>query len=116
MFTLFDIQQPVIGMGHSMGGAQMYPLITLKVYNRFYAAICQPRLFVALVGIDPIIENTSIFIHGSLPAAASSHRKDVWPNLKEARKYFTSREFYKRWDSRALELHLVHYYCFKLIL
>jgi Alpha/beta hydrolase family len=25
MFSLFDIPQPVIGMGHSMGGAQMYP-------------------------------------------------------------------------------------------
>ena len=24
MFTVFDIPQPVIGMGHSMGGAQTY--------------------------------------------------------------------------------------------
>jgi hypothetical protein len=48
-----------------------------------------------------------MFVHGSLPAAASARRKDVWPNFDEAKKYFTSRGFYRRWDPRALDLHLV---------
>jgi len=107
MFTVFDIPQPVIGMGHSMGGAQTYLISTMEIHCRFYAAICQPSLFTALVGIDPIIEQYSMFVHGSLPAAASARRKDVWANFDEAKKYFTSRGFYRRWDPRALNLHLV---------
>lgn len=107
MFSVFDIPQPVVGMGHSMGGAQTYAFWILFVDGRFYAALCQPSLFTALIGIDPVIEHTSVFVHASLPAAASSRRKDIWPNLSEATKYFTSRGFYKRWDPRALELHLV---------
>ena len=79
MFTVFDIPQPVIGMGHSMGGAQTY-LDASKLTDRsFYAALCQPSLFTALIGIDPVIEHTSVFVHASLPAAASSRRKDQWP-------------------------------------
>ena len=74
---------------------------------RFYAAICQPSLFTAVIGIDPVIENTVVFVHASLPAAASARRKDIWPNLNDATNYFTSREFYRRWDRRALDLHLV---------
>lgn len=78
-----------------------------RAKTRFYAAICQPSLFTAVVGIDPIIEHTITFVHGSLPAAASARRKDIWPNLTEATKYFRSRGFYQRWDRRALDLHLV---------
>jgi hypothetical protein len=48
MFADFDIPQPVIGMGHSMGGAQMYccplTLVIFVAHSRFYAAICQPPL------------------------------------------------------------------------
>lgn len=45
MFNVFDIPQPVIGMGHSMGGAQVYlkifvPLFisdfTLQLANQAY--------------------------------------------------------------------------------
>jgi len=107
MFTVFDIPQPVIGMGHSMGGAQTYLDASILADRSFYAALCQPSLFTALIGIDPVIEHTSVFVHASLPAAASSRRKDIWPTLADATKYFTSRGFYKRWDPRALELHLV---------
>lgn len=107
MFTVFDIPQPVVGMGHSMGGAQTYLDAGILADRSFYAALCQPSFFAALIGIDPVIEHTSVFVHASLPAAASSRRKDIWPTLTDATKYFTSRGFYKRWDPRALELHLV---------
>jgi hypothetical protein len=79
----------------------------METNHRFFAAVSQPSLFTAIVGIDPVIEHRPIFEHGSSPAAASARRKDIWRDLDEARTYFTSRSFYKRWDPRALELHLV---------
>jgi len=95
-------------MGHSMGGAQWYLLIVqCNVDDSFYSAICQPSLFTALIGIDPVIEHTAVFVHASLPAAASARRKDIWPSLAEAQNYFTSRAFYRRWDRRCLDLHIV---------
>ena len=109
MFATFDIPQPVIGIGHSMGGAQMYiSMLPAKSHVRFYAAMCQPSLFTAVIGIDPIIEHKSVFVHTNLPAAASARRKDIWPNLADAQKYFTSRGFYRRWDRRVIDLHLVY--------
>jgi len=120
MFADFDIPQPVIGMGHSMGGAQMYccplTLLVFVAHSRFYAAICQPSLFTAVVGIDPVIEPTSVFLHGSLPAAASARRKDIWPSLAEATKYFRSRSFYRRWDPRCLDLHIVRHLISRILI
>jgi len=111
MFSVFDIPQPVVGMGHSMGGAQWDPSLLFSILiTSFYSAICQPSLFTAVIGIDPIIEHTHVFVHASLPAAASARRKDIWPTLAEAQKYFTSRAFYSRMDRRCLDLHMVDHH------
>ena len=69
--------------------------------------MCQPSLFTSIVAIEPVIEHTTAFDHGALLAAASSRRKDIWSDLGDATKYFTSRGFYKRWDRRVLDLHFV---------
>jgi pimeloyl-ACP methyl ester carboxylesterase len=89
-----QLPAPLIGMGHSFGGHAV-----LRV------ALMHPGLFTALVEIDAVIEE---YPHGNAPAKASARRRDCWPTREAAEDYFRSREFYKRWDPRCLELHLKH--------
>ncbi|GAO49439.1 alpha/beta-hydrolase [Saitoella complicata NRRL Y-17804] len=84
---------PLLGLGHSMGGNQI-----------FHSAIMHPRLFTAIVGIDPIIEPG--LTAGHAPAKASIRRRDIWSSMDEARAYFKSKPFYQSWDPRVLELHM----------
>jgi pimeloyl-ACP methyl ester carboxylesterase len=86
--------QPIIGMGHSMGGAQLVNL-----------AYMHPRLFRTLVLIDPVIQiYATVPAHvGPNPAQLSTFRRDVWPSREEAAKGFKASKFYQRWDSRVLD-------------
>jgi pimeloyl-ACP methyl ester carboxylesterase len=96
MINTFSSQlpPPLVGMGHSFGGHAV-----LRV------ALMHPAPFTALVEIDPVIEE---YPHGNSPSKASARRRDCWPTREAAEDYFRSREFYKRWDPRCLELHLKH--------
>ncbi|OLL26362.1 Peroxisomal membrane protein LPX1 [Neolecta irregularis DAH-3] len=94
MIRHFDICQPLIGIGHSMGGCQL-----------FLASIRHPRLFVAIIGIDPVIDSSGT-LHSWNPAAFSAKRQDIWLSREDAAKYFSSRPFYQNWDPRVLKLHL----------
>lgn len=86
--------QPIIGMGHSMGGAQLVNL-----------AYMHPRLLRTLVLIDPVIQiYASVPEHvGPSPARLSTFRRDVWPSREAAAKGFKASKFYQRWDSRVLD-------------
>jgi pimeloyl-ACP methyl ester carboxylesterase len=91
--------QPIIGMGHSMGGAQLVHL-----------AYIHPRLFRTLVLIDPVIQAfATVPDHiGPNPARLSTFRREVWPSRESAAKGFSASKFYQRWDSRVLERWVQH--------
>ncbi|KAK9468931.1 alpha/beta-hydrolase [Lipomyces arxii] len=96
ILQVIDPPQPVIGIGHSFGGAHIFGL-----------GILHPSIFCGIVGIDPIIETKSDSPSiGIAPAKLSSHRKDIWASKHEAVKYFKSRKSYQRWDPRVLDLWL----------
>ncbi|KAH6675791.1 Alpha/beta hydrolase family-domain-containing protein [Halenospora varia] len=65
------IVQPVFGVGHSMGTAQLVRL-----------SIIHPSLFQGLVLYEPVIQNCHP--PGFNPALPSTFRKDVWPSKEKA--------------------------------
>jgi pimeloyl-ACP methyl ester carboxylesterase len=87
--------RPMIGIGHSMGAAQITGL-----------SILHPRLFETIILIDPVIQNfEKIVPNGNMiPAHLSAARRDRWPNRKAAEQSFKKSKFYKTWDPRVLDL------------
>lgn len=89
--------RPIIGVGHSMGGAQLANL-----------ALLHPRLFESLILIDPVIQGKVSVIGNVSPAFASAKRRDLWPSRAEAAKGFKKSKFYQTWDPRVLERWIEH--------
>ncbi|KZL76317.1 toxin biosynthesis protein [Colletotrichum tofieldiae] len=92
--------RPLIGVGHSFGGNAIVNV-----------ALVNPRLFSALVLLDPVISKWSSNAKGSIaasPAAASARRRDVWPSREEARKAFLKSSFYRAWDARVFDAWVDH--------
>ena len=89
-----QMPQPIIGMGHSMGGAQLANL-----------SFMHPRLFRTLVLIDPVIQRHASVPEdvGPSPARLSTFRRDVWPSREAAAKSFQASKFYQAWDPRVLD-------------
>ncbi|KAK6387539.1 hypothetical protein LTS17_000808 [Exophiala oligosperma] len=83
-----EMPQPLVGIGHSMGGSQLTQL-----------ALLHPGLLKALILIDPVIqtENPSKSF-----AKASTYRRDLWPSREQAAQIMAESKFYQAWDSRAL--------------
>ncbi|OQE24642.1 hypothetical protein PENSTE_c007G01042 [Penicillium steckii] len=84
-----EISHPLIGIGHSMGGAQLAHL-----------SLMHPALFNGLVLLDPVIQREN---PGRGFAHASTNRRDIWPSREEAAQKFLSNAFYRSWDSRVFE-------------
>lgn len=97
MINILRPTPPLVGIGHSFGGA--------AIVN---AALFSPRLFTAVVLLDPVISRYSSTpgdIKNS-PAAMSIHRRDVWPSRQVAAQSFKKSPFYQSWDERVLKLWL----------
>ncbi|KAF3196712.1 Mitochondrial outer membrane protein iml2 [Orbilia oligospora] len=90
-----DIVRPIAGIGHSMGGAQL-----------FRASHMHPTLFTCLIGVDPVIAPETAFPASANPAAMSAKRRDIWPSIEDAKTFFKSRPFYQSWDPVVLDLHM----------
>ncbi|KAL4740558.1 Alpha/beta hydrolase family-domain-containing protein [Aspergillus similis] len=84
-----EMRQPLVGIGHSMGGLQLAHL-----------SLMHPSLFSALVLVDPTIERSNA---GLKFAQASTYRRDLWRSRAEAVRKFNSSPFYQAWDKRVLE-------------
>ena len=99
MVNTFSCQmpRPLIGVGHSMGGAQLANL-----------ALLHPRLFESLILIDPVIQGRVSVLGNVSPAFASAKRRDIWPSRAEAAKGFKKSKFYQTWDPRVLERWIEH--------
>lgn len=88
-----EIKRPIIGIGHSMGGNN---LVNLAHFH--------PRLFTSLILIDPVIMRVPSGPNAYIAAAASSVRRDKWPNRDVAEQSFKKSKFYQSWDPRVLNL------------
>lgn len=93
-----EMPRPIIGVGHSMGGAHLVNL-----------ALMHPRLLTALVLMDPVIHRFASAPKG-YPSVAqlSTFRRDVWPSREEAKKSFLKSPFYQAWDPRVFEAWVKH--------
>ncbi|KAH7157571.1 Alpha/beta hydrolase family-domain-containing protein [Dactylonectria estremocensis] len=94
MINTFRPPPPIMGMGHSFGGNALANV-----------SLLHPRLLSSLVLLDPVISHyaSSPDSKAVSPAAASMHRRDVWPSLDDAKAAFGRSPFYKSWDPRVLE-------------
>ncbi|RAL01017.1 putative toxin biosynthesis protein [Aspergillus ibericus CBS 121593] len=98
-----DMSRPIIGIGHSMGGAHLAQL-----------CLMHPRLIHSLVLLDPVIQRESTQIDGyemalrrrqmiAKTTQLSTYRRDTWPSRKAAAEAFNRNPFYQAWDSRVLD-------------
>ncbi|KAF2667974.1 alpha/beta-hydrolase [Microthyrium microscopicum] len=85
--------RPIIGVGHSMGGAHLVQL-----------SLNHPRLLSSLILIDPVMQRFTSPRGTGGPAQASSRRRDIWPSRNDAHAGFARSKFYQTWDPRVLAL------------
>lgn len=93
-----EMPRPIVGIGHSVGGAQLVDL-----------AYIHPRLFTTIVLLDPVIQLRSSEVTPktkSNPAKASTFRRNLWSSRQEAEASFRKSPFYQAWDPRVLPLWL----------
>ncbi|OOF95744.1 hypothetical protein ASPCADRAFT_145975 [Aspergillus carbonarius ITEM 5010] len=98
-----EMPRPIVGIGHSMGGAHLAQL-----------CLIHPRLIHTLVLLDPVIQRESTQLDGyemairhreriAKTTQLSTYRRDIWPSRKAAREAFNRNPFYRAWDSRVLD-------------
>jgi pimeloyl-ACP methyl ester carboxylesterase len=87
-----QMPRPIIGLGHSMGGAQLAHL-----------SVLHPRLFETLILMDPVIHQTVTISGNVSPAFSSAMRRDKWPSRDEAAKAMMRNKFYQAWDRRVFD-------------
>lgn len=95
-----DMPPPLVGIGHSVGGAQLVDL-----------SLIHPRLLSTVVLLDPVIQmRSSEITPDSLngPVVLSTWRRDVWDSREVAAASFRKSKFYQAWDSRVLDLWIQH--------
>ncbi|KAI1632702.1 prolyl aminopeptidase-like protein [Biscogniauxia mediterranea] len=94
-----EMPRPLVGVGHSFGGAVLAHL-----------ALLHPRLLTTLVLLDPVIVRFSLAPGGpgKGPAYASTFRRDTWPSRREAAESFRRSPFYRSWDPRVLDAWVEH--------
>ncbi|KAI4721734.1 toxin biosynthesis protein-like protein [Aureobasidium sp. EXF-10727] len=91
-----QMPQPLVGVGHSMGGAHLTAL-----------SLMHPRLLSTLILIDPVIirkSHSNAYDLGRL----SARRRDKWPSREAARKAFEKSPMFKDWDRRVLDRWMDH--------
>ncbi|KAL2865491.1 putative toxin biosynthesis protein [Aspergillus lucknowensis] len=97
-----DMPRPIIGVGHSMGGAHLVQLCSMH-----------PRLIHSLVLLDPVIQRQTTQLDPTGPdkqelviaktTQLSTYRRDQWPSRMAAAESFKKNPFYQAWDPRVLE-------------
>ncbi|MGI0117534.1 alpha/beta fold hydrolase [Zooshikella sp. RANM57] len=101
-------QQPVIAVGHSLGG-----------FLSLSAASQQPQLFRAVVMLDsPLLtrmDQTVVrlakrlgFIDRITPAGRTQGRRTNWPDIDQAKAYFASKSLFKYFEPACLHDYLTY--------
>ncbi|WP_028238849.1 alpha/beta fold hydrolase [Stutzerimonas azotifigens] len=100
--------EPVIGVGHSLGGVLHY-----------HAALRRPELYRGVVMLDsPVVtwaDQTLVwlakrlgFIDRLTPAGRTEGRRECFPDLARARDYFAGKTLFRSFDPDCLEAYLEH--------
>lgn len=91
-----EMPRPLVGVGHSFGGAQLVNL-----------SLIHPRLLTTLALLDPVMQ-----LPPTPPAAQgretlprmSTFRRDIWESRSAAIASFSTSPFYFSWDPRVFKL------------
>jgi len=95
-------QEPVIGVGHSLGGVVTY-LAALQAPERFQQLILlDPPLMTGLDSLGLKLAKRLGFIDRVTPAGITRGRRSTWPDKEAARKYFQSKKLFSRFHPQAL--------------
>nr|O93801.1 RecName: Full=Abhydrolase domain-containing protein AKT2; AltName: Full=AF-toxin biosynthesis protein 2 [Alternaria alternata]BAA36589.1 Akt2 [Alternaria alternata]BAO10614.1 esterase/lipase family protein [Alternaria alternata] len=89
------MQQPIIGVGHSMGGCQ---IATLSVTSR--------RMFSTMILLDPAIGPPDMGLATLDLGQLTLRRRTQWPTREDAEKAL--RTSFSTWDSQVLNLLIKH--------
>ncbi|KAK4864946.1 hypothetical protein LT330_001569 [Penicillium expansum] len=102
-----EMPRPIVGIGHSMGGAHLAQL-----------CLMHPRLIHTLVLLDPVIQRQTTQLDGlslqinkraiAKTTQLSTHRRDIWPSRQAAAEGFRRSPFYQAWDPRVLSRWIEH--------
>lgn len=84
---------PLIGLGHSMGGAQL-----------IYLSLMHPRLLHGLVMIEPIVYDVPPALDKYGPVHGAANRRDSWPTEQHATADIKQSKLHKKWDQRVQDL------------
>ncbi|SDH65114.1 alpha/beta fold hydrolase [Pseudomonas abietaniphila] len=105
---LREQSQPVWGVGHSLGGVLHY-----------HAALRHPELYRGVVMLDsPVLTRFDQwmiraakrfgFIDRITPAGRTLGRREVFSDLDAARRYFSGKNLFRRFDPECFEAYLLH--------
>ncbi|KAJ5544926.1 hypothetical protein N7535_006688 [Penicillium sp. DV-2018c] len=102
-----EMPRPIVGIGHSMGGAHLTQL-----------CLMHSRLIHTLVLLDPVIQRQTTQLDGpslennkrkiAQTTQLSTHRRDIWPSRQDAAEGFRRSPFYQTWDPRVLSRWIEH--------
>ncbi|KAL5332228.1 Alpha/beta hydrolase family-domain-containing protein [Aspergillus crustosus] len=97
-----EMPRPIVGIGHSMGGAHLVQLSSIH-----------PRLLHSLILLDPVIQRQTTQLDATdlgkqklviaKTTQLSTYRRDQWPSRKAAAESFKKNPFYQAWDPRVLD-------------
>lgn len=107
-----QMPRPLVGIGHSAGGNQMYVVHQLLQAfpdhtdrYRVNLAFMHPRLFTSVMLLDPVVQIIPPSIgFGSDPVGGlnyTAYSPDIWPNRAAAIQ--VQRKILKNWDPRVLD-------------
>ncbi|TVY75858.1 Abhydrolase domain-containing protein mpaH [Lachnellula suecica] len=85
-----SMPQPIMGVAHSMGSAQLVHLSMLH-----------SRLFHSLALIEPVIQDAAP--QGPNVAFPSSYRPDFWPSRDDAEAATRKAKYFRSWDPRVFK-------------
>lgn len=112
-----EMPRPIIGVGHSFGGAQLYVPSDISIKSMLIfstqLSLIHPRLLHTLILLDPVIQRQSTTLDEpsqlknkqliAKTTQLSTYRRDRWPSRKAAAESFSRSPFYQAWDPRVLD-------------
>ncbi|CAB4415275.1 unnamed protein product [Rhizophagus irregularis] len=90
----FKIKKPVVGVGHSIGGASMVMTELIK-----------PGTFSCIVCVDPVL-SPRFTIYPAFNLDSILKRRDIWPDRKVAKTSFLKHQMFQSWDPEVLDIHI----------
>ncbi|WP_114416346.1 alpha/beta fold hydrolase [Marinospirillum perlucidum] len=101
--TLPASDQPLIGVGHSLGGVITY-MAALQAPEKFSRLLLlDPPLLTGLDSLGLKLAKRLGFIDRVTPAGITRGRRNHWPDKESALSYFQSKALFRNFDPKALQ-------------